>query len=147
MGRPIVLIIAVLLGTCMLSIAQAGSTIYKHVDEDGRIIFTNRPIKGAQKVQSSPNSSRSKAIVSVTPSHFPKVSVSAQQKRDVKRREILEHELADEMKLFSDTRRHISLVSNAQETQQQKERIKRLQKRLQRHESNIASLKRELEKL
>lgn len=131
----------------MSSIAHAGSSIYKHVDADGRITFTNRLVKGAQKMQSRPNNAGTRAAVSITPSHFPKVSTNTQQKRDVKRREILENELADEMKLSSDTRRFISLVRNAQETQQQKARIKRLKNKLQRHESNITSLKRELERL
>jgi len=147
MGMPIFFIISVFLSINMTSAVYAGSTIYRHVDEEGRITFTNRSNKGAQKFQSTPNSAGSRAAVSVTPAHFPKVGVNKQQSRDIKRREILEHELADEMKLFSDTRRHISLVSGNQETQRHKERIKRLQNKLQRHESNIASLKRELERL
>lgn len=147
MSMPILLIITVVLSLSAPSIAQAGSTIYRHVDADGSVTFTNRPIKGAQKIQSKSAGSSARAAVSVTPSHFPAVSVGAQRNRDVKRREILENELADEMKLSSDTRRFISLVSNAQDTQRQKERMKRLQSKLQRHESNITSLKRELERL
>ncbi len=131
----------------MASAAHAESTIYKHVDTDGRITFTNRPVKGAQTIQSTPNNSRSQVVAAVRPAHFPKISVHTQQKRDVKRREILENELAEEMKLFSETGRFISQMRNNQETQQQTDRMRRLQNKLQRHESNIASLKRELERL
>lgn len=148
MSTPIILFIAAILSFSMSSIAHAGSAIYKHVDADGNITFTNRPVKGAQKMQSKQSNSGSRAAaISVTPSHFPKVSIHTQQKRDIKRREILESELADEMKLSSDTRRFISLVSDTQETQQQQARIMRLKHKLQRHENNIASLKKELERL
>ncbi|MCW5619086.1 MAG: DUF4124 domain-containing protein, partial [Nitrosomonas sp.] len=70
------------------SAAHAGPTIYKHVDADGHITFTNRPVKGAQTIQSTPNNSRSQVIASARPAHSPKISVHTQQKRDVKRREI-----------------------------------------------------------
>ncbi len=145
MSTPIILTVIVFLS--MASAAHAGSTIYKHVDADGRITFTNRPATGAQTVRSTPNNSKPQVVAAVRPSHFPKISAHTQQKRDVKRREILENELAEEMKLFSDTRRFISQISNSQETQQQADRMNRLQNKLQRHERNIVSLKRELERL
>ena len=147
MKTSFILIITVFLGMNLTSVVHAGSTIYKHVDTDGSITFTNRPIKGAQTIQSTPNSSRSQTIAAMRPAHFPKASVHVQQKRDVKRRQILENELAEEMKLFSETRRFISQISNGEETHQQKDRMRRLHNKLQRHESNIASLKRELERL
>jgi len=131
----------------LTSAVHAGSAIYKHVDADGSITFTNRPIKGAQTIRSTPNSSGSQTIAAMRPAHFPKVGVHAQQKRDVQRRQILENELAEEMKFFSETRRFISQLSDGQETQQQKDRMRRLHNKLQRHESNIASLKKELERL
>ena len=148
MNTPMLSVVLVLLGLATASTGYAESAIYKHVDDDGRITFSNRSIQGAQKIQSVPNSTRAKAAVSsMAPSHFPKVNVNMQQKRDVKRREILEHELADEMKQLYDTQRYISLVGNNLDTRQQEERMMRLQYKLQRHESNIASLKRELERL
>lgn len=147
MNTPFILIITAFLSMNLTSTVHAESTIYKHVDADGSITFTNRPIKGAQAIQSTPNSPRSQAIAAMRPAHFPKASVHVQQKRDVKRRQILENELAEEMKLFSETRRFIAQMSNGEETQQQKDRMRRLHNKLQRHESNIASLKKELERL
>lgn len=132
----------------MASTGHTESAIYKHVDDDGRITFSNRSGQGAQKIQSAPNKTRAKAVVSsMAPAHFPKVNMSMQRKRDVKRREILEHELADEMKQLYDTQRYISLVDNNPDMHQKSERMMRLQYKLQRHERNIASLQRELEKL
>lgn len=144
---PFLLIVIVFLSTDLTSVVHAGSTIYKHVDADGGITFTNRPIKGAQTIQSTSNSPRSQAVAAVRPAHFPKASVHAQQKRDVQRRQILENELAEEMKLFSETSRFIAQLSNGEEAQQQNDRMRRLHNKLQRHESNIASLKKELERL
>jgi flagellum-specific peptidoglycan hydrolase FlgJ len=146
MNTPFIFIIIVFLGMSLTSTVHAGSTIYKHVDADGSITFTNRPIKGAQAIQSRPDSPRSQTIAAMRPAHFPKASVQAQQKRDVKRRQILENELAEEMKFFSETRRFLSRLSDGQEAQQQKDRMRRLHNKLQRHESNIASLKKELER-
>ncbi|MDC8446607.1 MAG: DUF4124 domain-containing protein [Nitrosomonas sp.] len=147
MNTLFILIIIAFLGMSLTSAVHAESKIYRHVDADGSITFTNRPIKGAQAIQSTPNSSRSQTIAAMRPAHFPKASVHAQQKRDVKRRQILENELAEEMKLFSETSRFIAQMGNGEEAQQQKDRMRRLHNKLQRHESNIASLKKELERL
>ena len=148
MNTAMISVIAVFLGLAMASTGHAESAIYKQVDDDGRITFSNRSGQGGKKIQSAPNNTRAKAIVSsIAPAHFPKVNVSMQKKRDVKRREILEHELADEKKQLYDTQRYVSLVDNNPEMHQQQERMMRLQYKLQRHERNIASLKRELEKL
>lgn len=147
MNKPILLIITFILSLGTPSFAQTDSSIYKHVDADGSITFTNRPVKGAQKTEFKTSSSGTRVAIAITPSHVPSVSTGKQQKRDVTRRQILENELADEMKLSSDTRKFITLVGSAQETERQKERMERLQSKLQRHERNITSLKRELDKL
>jgi Domain of unknown function (DUF4124) len=39
---------------CLCLQAQAAPTIYKHVDESGRITYSNAPIKGAEKVELQP---------------------------------------------------------------------------------------------
>lgn len=149
MGTPIIsiIVITVFINLSFSPTLYAGSAIYKHVDEDGRVTFTNRSVKGGQKVQSASQAPHSRAKTSNTPNHFPKVSQSTQKKREIKRREILEYELASEMKLFSDTRRDLSLIRSDAESHQQKEKIKQLQSKLTRHQNNIAAIKKELEKL
>ncbi|SET17505.1 protein of unknown function [Nitrosomonas marina] len=148
MSKPGIVIILMCMGLNSLPELVAGSTIYKYVDQDGNITFTNRPIKGGEKLQSSqqpPQSSR-KAVL-----HIPKQShnntVQIQSKRELKRREILEHELATEMVLFTDTRRNLSLLNNEAEHQLQKEKIKQLRSKMLRHKNNITALKKELTKL
>ena len=126
---------------------HAGSTIYKHVDKDGNITFTNRPIKGGEKVQTSPKSSSSRTYASKAIQHLPKKTIGTQNKRNIKRREILEHELATEMKLFSDTRRNLSRLRDNDVSNQQNEKIKQLHRKLLRHENNITAIKKELAKL
>lgn len=78
--------------------------IYKHIDAEGRVTYSNVPIKGSVKLNLDPvprngegrSSAPSKAAP--TPAGFPKVDQSTQKQRDGKRREILESELATERK-------------------------------------------------
>ena len=147
MGTPSIFIIFILLSFNFTPALHAGSTIYKHVDKDGNITFTNRPIKGGRKIQSAPQSSKPRISSSQTPTHFPKESVNTQNDRDIKRRAIIEHELATEMKLFSDTRKNLNALQSDHENFQQNDRFRQLQSKLLRHENNITALKMELTKL
>jgi len=101
--------------------AQSQSTIYKHVDESGRITYTNRPMKGAvameldpitiipapaataraqdkgDKGESRPEMRPAVATVTVQPRPLlAAVEPQVQKKRDEDRRRILEQELARE---------------------------------------------------
>lgn len=147
MSTPSKFIILIFLSLNFWPELHAGSTIYKYVDKDGNITFTNRPIKGAQKIQTAPKSSSTRTYTAKAIQHFPKESISAQNKRDIKRREILEHELAAEMKLFSDTRKNLSMLRGSDADHQQNEKIKQLQRQLLRHENNITEIKKEIAKL
>ncbi|GJL76166.1 MAG TPA: DUF4124 domain-containing protein [Nitrosomonas sp.] len=147
MGTPSIFIILILLSFNFTSASHAGSTIYKHVDKDGNITFTNRPITGGQKFQSALQSHRPQISSPKTLNHFPKESVNTQNKRDINRRTILEHELATEMKLFSDTQKNLVTLHNDEENSRQKENVRQLQSKLQRHQNNITALKMELTKL
>lgn len=151
MRTPSKFIILAFLNLSFLSATYAGSTIYKYVDQDGNITFTNRPVKGGQKIKTSSQrqsqSSGSKTYSSRTIRHFPKETADTQNKRDIRRREILEHELATEMKLFSDTRKNLSVFQGKDVGHQQNENFKQLQNKLLRHENNITALKKELTRL
>lgn len=145
-GCANILVALVLWGFDFSTALQAGSGIYKHVDKDGRITFTNRPIKGGQQIKATPRSSRLQADSPAATDYFPKENMKLQKKRDIKRREILEHELALEMQLFSEARKNLSLMRHDHENPQQ-EKKRHLQTKLMRHENNIAALKKELDKL
>ncbi|MCP5245869.1 MAG: DUF4124 domain-containing protein [Burkholderiales bacterium] len=130
-----------------MPVLHAGSTIYKYVDQDGNITFTNRPIKGAQKTRTAPQSSTVQPYVSKVQPVVPKDTANTQNKRDIKRREILQHELATEMKLFSDARKNLSLMRVNDTDYQQNEEFRQLQHKLLRHENNISAIRKELAKL
>ena len=126
----------------------AAAEIYKFVDENGRVTYTNIPKKGATKLDVGGGSPASKT--NKGPSNFPKVDSQTQQKRDDMRREILEGELESEQKALSDaqkalkegeTARHPDEANNPQKYL---ERIKRLRDNVAAHERNIAAIKKEM---
>jgi predicted RNase H-like nuclease (RuvC/YqgF family) len=104
--------------------AQSTTTIYKHVDENGRITYTNKPMKGAVAMEldpitiipgtpvpvvhrpavakSEPQSDIRPAVATLTVPSKPQVQALAaiepqvQKRRDEDRRRILEQELVRE---------------------------------------------------
>jgi hypothetical protein len=97
-------LIAVLLG-CLSQVGYA--EIYKHVDADGRVTYSNVKIKGSQKLDlepadssfgnsEKPASKRPSGSKAPTPSDFPKVDNDTQNQRDAKRKDILRAELDSE---------------------------------------------------
>ncbi len=79
--------------------------IYKHVDTEGRVTYSNVPMKGAVKLNLEPlttvPASRPKTSTA-SPPGFPKVDGDTQKKRDDTRRKILEEELETEEKLLAE---------------------------------------------
>lgn len=88
--------------------APAAAEIYKHVDADGRVTYSNVPMKGATKLEIEPPVSSSppppKATKAPTPANFPRVEKDEQKQRDDKRRQILEEELATERQALEDAK-------------------------------------------
>lgn len=103
--------------------------IYKQVDAQGRVTYSNVPMKGAVKLNLEPlntvPATRPKTSVA-SPPGFPKVDGDTQKKRDDTRRKILEEELAAEEKLL------------AEATTQKDPTAVTL------HEKNVSALKKEL---
>ena len=91
--------------------------IYKNVDAEGRVTYSNVKIKGAKKLNLEPadtnfgtaNSSgeakRTPSTRNATPAGFPKVDAGTQNQRDRKRKEILQTELETEKKALEDARK------------------------------------------
>ncbi|WP_177183617.1 DUF4124 domain-containing protein [Nitrosomonas cryotolerans] len=134
----------------------AHAEIYKHIDENGHITYSNTSIKDGEKLlvsPSSPTSNSKKTRISV---NFPRVSTDTQKKRDSKRRKILENELAIETKLLADTQRMLSEIRNypafsetninqsQYETIEYKKRIQTIKDKILAHERNVKALKKEL---
>ncbi len=153
MGMKISVIIPILIITGMA--ATASAEIYKHVDKEGRITYSNTPTKGAKRLYLDPAAAQPRPKVA-TPEGFPKVARKVQQQRDVKRREILAEELAAEETLLSDARQALKKGEASYQTLKvdpaqsrhnvvnSGEQMKKLQEQVLLHENNIAALKREL---
>ena len=124
--------------------AVAGKDIYKYVDKDGNITFTNRPISNAQKISIASFSRPSEPSRLQTKS--PRVKDPTQQERDAKRRQIVEKELAAEEKLSADTQDFLLQISNNTESSNYQEKAVQLRNKLSLHQRNVAALKKELSK-
>ncbi len=137
---------------------KASSEIYRHVDKDGRITFTNKPIKGAKRTQPVPASPKLNAGTALN-KNSPRVSNHIQKKRDVKRRQILENELKNESKLLIDAKQilaktlkksgmiRINTTQSQLDILKQENMVEIIQKRVLLHERNITALKQELASL
>lgn len=112
-----------------ISTNTAHAEIYKHVDAQGRVTYSNVPMKGATKLNLEPLNTipapRPKTSLA-SPSSFPKVDGDTQKKRDGTRRMILEEELAAEEKLLTEAALKKDTVAAAL------------------HEKNVAALKKEI---
>ena len=98
--------------------AFAQTTIYKHVDENGRITYSNKPMKGATVMELEPimtlpaapapslqraltiaaekPEARPASLTVVKPTTIASIEPQLQKRRDEERRRILEQELARE---------------------------------------------------
>jgi len=116
-------------GFAFFAMNTAQAEIYKQVDEQGRVTYSNVPMKGATKLNLEPlntvPATRPKTSVA-SPSGFPKVDGDTQKKRDDTRRRILEEELAAEEKMLADATTQKDAAAIAL------------------HEKNVAALKKEL---
>ncbi|SFM00860.1 DUF4124 domain-containing protein [Nitrosomonas communis] len=153
--------IASVLAALFTIMTHAVAGIYKLVDENGHITYTNTPVKGGQKLQTSSSETRvvAKAMTKapLTIGGFPKVTDSQQKKRDINRRQILESELASETKHLVEIQQALNeaiknMRSAANHNTQllpdtdvsENENINKLRKQISLHERNIMALRAEL---
>lgn len=148
MKRIIVLLLLVLA-------PAAQAEIYKFVDENGLVTYTNMPRPGSkpQLVIPDPPSSGQPARASTpgttakpgssgriaTPSYFPKVDVGTQRKRDDMRRQLLVEELRSEERNLTAARSALNTGSR-----QPGSDIRKLADSVRMHEKNIEMLNKEL---
>jgi len=117
------------LAVAMSSAAWAQTTIYKHVDENGRVTYTNKPMKGATVLELDPITTipatpalaiapapAAKAVATLERLDKPAVAAptlasidaTVQKRRDNDRRKILEEELTREEDSLAEARASIS---------------------------------------
>lgn len=140
----------VLLLTAALLAQPATAEIYKYVDENGRITYTNVPKKGSKKLDLESGSPAKSRVGNVGPSSFPKVDNHTQRKRDDQRKQILYEELATEEKSLVEAKNALKvgealrLGDEVRTPAKYVERVKRLKDDVVLHERNIEALKKEL---
>lgn len=81
----------------------AQAEVYKLVDENGHVTYSNVPIKGAKVITLEPLSTFAlpkQKTSAASPPNDPRIDGEAQKKRDGKRRDIQEQEPAAEIKLL-----------------------------------------------
>jgi len=142
----------------------AYADIYKQVDADGHVTYSNVPIKGAVKLNIEPVDSGGGAEKSgrgktATPANFPRVDQETQNQRDDKRKQILQEELSKENQALQDAKKAYAEGESNPEmfTSANGKRfrnvpkfdakMKPLQEDVTQHEKNVQLLQKELDGL
>ncbi len=146
--------------------------IYKRVDADGRITYSNIKSKGATRLEFDPeantiandrpkntgNTSSSNKRTP-TPEGFPKVDKQTQNQRDGKRQEILQNELDSEKAALEDAKKayaegeakpevyKTATGATMRNVPKFQEKMKSLQTDVDSHENNIKLLQKEIDNL
>ena len=145
---------------CLIPLLAASATAAetcKYVDKEGRITYSNVPIKGARKVScfQSPQTPAAGAPASneagARPQQ-PRVDTNTQRSRDDERRRILESELAAEQEQLTQAQAALAEQESIRQGDERNyarvlERLKPFQETVAQHEKNIASIKQELSNL
>lgn len=134
------------LALALLLALPAQAEIYKHVDSEGRVTYSNIPSKGAKKldlgdVPGAIPAPRNGVVRSgggssgnATPSSFPRVDVATQRSRDQTKLQILRDELGSEQKLLDSARQKLTA---APADARQRDNVTM-------HEKNIEALQKEI---
>lgn len=140
---------------------NAHAEIYKIIDANGKITYSNIPAKGAQRLNleplssipsSAPSGRPRSAAANSTPPSFPRVDSDTQKKRDDMRRKLLNDELSAEMKHLAESRLALTdgenvRLGNERNYQKYIDRIQQLKDNVTMHEKNVAALQKELSNL
>lgn len=149
-----------LLALCLAQSAQA--EIYKYIDENGMVTFTDVQRKGqrADKVyglpasprvlsHASPSSSRRSRVATPSPIDFPRIDAGTQKRRDDVRRSVLEEELTTERRNLEEAKRQLALGERPLSGERAGDsgyqaRLKRLHDAVENHERNVMAIQKEI---
>jgi hypothetical protein len=141
--------------------APAHAEIYKYVDENGQVTFTDVYRKGAKRIDlpgapvPPPPSPAGKAPARASipsPADFPRIDSGTQRRRDDIRRQVLQDEIDGERRNADEARRQLALGERLQPGERATDasylsRVNKLRATVQQHEKNIVSIQRELANL
>lgn len=145
--------------SCLLLAAPAQAEIYKFVDENGHVTFTDVHRKGATRIDlpGAPapverKAGSRRASYSPSPANFPRIDAGTQKRRDDVRRQVLQDEIAAERNSADEARRQLQLGERLLPGERATDaayldRIKRLRASVQQHEQNVSAIQRELANL
>jgi hypothetical protein len=143
-----------ILAMSLLAATAAHADIYKQVDENGRVTYSNVPMPGAkvivmEPIQTVPAAKTKEAATQTAPANFPKVDGATQRNRDASRKKILDDELAAEEKLLGDAKKALSdgeaeRRGDERNYAKYQERVQKLRDTVAQHEKNIGALKKEI---
>jgi hypothetical protein len=157
----------ILLALAMAAPASAQSIVYRCVDKEGRVLYTDTNAGNCKVVDSiisgaisaPPASSRPPAAVNMrqgasrppaaSPTSFPRVDSAAQRARDDDRRAILDEELRAEEKKLADLKRDFNngepeRQGNEKNYAKYQERVAQMRDDIGRAEKNVEAIKREI---
>ena len=142
---------------CFMIAAPAQAEIYKYVDENGQVTFTDVYRKGARRIDlpgapapaGAAVKSGKRAAYQPSPANFPRIDGATQKRRDDIRRQVLQDEIDAERKNAADARRQLALGEKLQPGERASDatylnRVRKLREAVQQHEQNVASIQREL---
>lgn len=151
-SMPTIRFLLPLLSGMLLTLAPllAHADIYKYVDADGNVTFTDRYRPGAQKVISDFGPARGhadqpkkkRAASNPSPASFPKVSTQTQRQRDDLRKQILLDERDHENRLLGEARTALAALAGKPSAD-----LTSLKEAVHRHQQNLGMLDKELSRL
>ena len=151
-----------MLASCLsLAAMSAQAQIYRCENASGVIEYSNTPVAGKDRSCKAVNlpdvttipapklPARAAATATPTPSTFPKVDSTVQKARDNDRKRIIEDELQKEESKLAETKREFNngepeRRGDERNYQRYLDRVQKLKEDIERSESNVNSLKREL---
>jgi len=132
----------------------AWADVYKCVDDDGHVTYTNTKPSSKAKCSALSRDQRvstvpGRAAGTPSPAGFPKVDGDTQKARDNDRRKILEQELATEQKNLDQAKKELAeqeAVRTGDERNYQRviERLQPFKDKVALHERNLEALKKEI---
>lgn len=147
----------VVIGIGLLAVPLARADVFKCVDEDGHVTYTNtKPSPKAKCSQLSRDQRVStvpgRATSTPSPAGFPKVDGDTQKARDSDRRKILEQELAAEQKSLEQAKKDLAeqeAIRTGDERNYQRvlDRLQPFKDKVALHERNIEALQKEIRNL